>query len=66
MATKAKGQTKEQMIAAADEVQELTLAQVKALPGILGRIASVMVEAHGAYGYVDIRTNRKVAIVRID
>lgn len=66
MATKTKGQTKEQMIAAADEVQELTIDQVKALPGILGRIAAAMVEAHGAYGYVDTGTNRKIAIVRID
>lgn len=47
-----------------DETRTMTLDEVRALPGMLGRIASVMVERHGSYGYTDTATGRKILILR--
>ncbi len=41
----------EQARAEADDVREVTLEEAKALPGMLGRIADVMLRQNGWYGY---------------
>jgi hypothetical protein len=50
----------------APETREMTLAEIRALPGLLGRIAATTVEATGSYGYTDSTTGQKVRIVRKD
>lgn len=49
----------------ADETRELTIAEAKALPGLLGIIASAMLKAHGFYGYTDVANGgaRKVLLI---
>ncbi|MCX7335504.1 MAG: hypothetical protein NTV85_28650 [Hyphomicrobiales bacterium] len=50
-------------IAQADEIRYMTMNEVRALPGLLGRVASAMTQHHGSYGFVDSQTGRKVCIV---
>ena len=54
---------KSKAIAMADKVIEMTMAQIKALPNMLGIIASSMAAEYGFYGYNDVSANQKVCIV---
>jgi hypothetical protein len=45
-----------------DETRTLTIEEARALPGMLGRIASVMLERKGEYGFTDAATGRKVLL----
>lgn len=46
----------------ADETRTLTMDEAKALPGLLGRIASAMLARHGVYGYTNATTGRTVLL----
>jgi hypothetical protein len=46
-----------------DDTRTLTLDEARALPGMLGRIAPLMLAAHGRYGYRDAATGRTVLLV---
>lgn len=50
-------------VAQADEIREMTADEIKALPGLLGFTARAMTKEHGAWGYKDAATGRKVCIV---
>jgi hypothetical protein len=45
-----------------DETRTLTIAEARALPGLLGRVAAAMLTAHGAYGFTDSKTNRRILL----
>jgi hypothetical protein len=46
----------------ADEVRTVTMEEARALPGLLGQIASAMLTAHGVYGFTDSATNRRILL----
>lgn len=54
---------KQAMASKVDEEHVLTLDEVKALPGMIGRIASAMVAHHGVYTYQLMPSGRLVRIV---
>lgn len=47
-----------------DETRHMTVAEAKALPGLLGVVASAKLQHLGQYGYTDTATGRKVLLVR--
>jgi hypothetical protein len=55
--------TSKREIAGADEIRHMTIDEVRALPGMLGRVATAVVQHRGSYGFVDVTTGRKVCIV---
>lgn len=57
-----KKQSVQEIKAMADEVRILSLNEVKALPNMLGRIASSMVAANGFYTYNETHTGKKIFI----
>lgn len=63
MARKTKDTTKQQAVAEADTVLEMTGVEIAALPGLLGRIASVRAAHDGFYAYISQPTGTKVCIV---
>lgn len=62
--TASKGTTDMTKATTPDETRIMTLDEVRALPGLLGRVAAIMVERKGWYGYTDTATGRKILIVR--
>lgn len=46
-----------------DKTRKLTIAEAKALPGMLGRVAPVVLERRGEYGYIDATSGQKVLLV---
>jgi hypothetical protein len=55
--------TKAQAVEGADEVREMTLAEMRALPGLLGPIAGARAAVDGFYGFRDTSTGRKILLV---
>lgn len=55
--------TKAKAIGQADVVRHLSADELRALPGLLGRVAPAMVAAHGFYTYVDTATGQKICLV---
>jgi hypothetical protein len=49
--------------AIADERREITLDQAKALPGLLGRLATTLLGLRGWYGYTDVRSGHTILLV---
>lgn len=47
-----------------DVVREITVADAKALPGLLGRIAAAMLEHTGSYTYLEADTDTLIRLVR--
>jgi hypothetical protein len=54
--------TEENQMTKPDETRTLTLDEAKALPGLLGRIASARLARHGEYGYTEMASGRKILI----
>ena len=57
----------QKVINEADEVRTVTLAEARAMPGLMGRVAAAMLEQRGWYGYkASNRENRKVLLILAD
>lgn len=46
-----------------DETVTVTVAEAAKLPGLLGRIAPIMLARRGEYGYTDVATGRRILLV---
>ena len=59
-----KSTARRQSMAQPDEARAVTLAEARAMPGLLGVIAPAMLAAHGLYGYTDTANgqDRKVLL----
>jgi hypothetical protein len=55
--------TKETTMQKPDETRTVTLAEAKALPGLMGLIASKTLAVKGKYGYTDATTGRTILLV---
>lgn len=47
----------------ADEIQEMSMDEMKALPGFLGKLAPVQVQYNGFYAYHNTTRDLKICIV---
>ena len=56
-------QARNLMATTPDEHRVVTMADAKALPGLMGQVAAVHLEAHGVYGYRRAETGETVRLV---